>query len=112
MIRFGASCLTLDLYPSQWNHVYTDGSVWVDEGRAAYGVLIRYPDGSASEICGTCREPQAEAHQTETSAIVTSLNLINTFVLAFPQRKRSVVIFTDCRKPLYYNSIEKYPHTI
>ena len=57
MIRFGASCLTLDLYPSQWNHVYTDGSVWVDEGRAAYGVLIRYPDGSATEIYGACREP-------------------------------------------------------
>ena len=110
MIRFEASCLTLDLYPNQWIHVYTDGSVWVDKMRAAYGVLMRYPDGSASEICGTCREPVAR--QAETSAIVTSLNLINTFFVAFPQRKRSVVIFTDCRKPLYYNSFEKYPHTI
>ena len=111
MIRFGASCLTLDLYPSQWIHVYTDGSVWVDKSRAKYGVMIRYPDESASEKSGACREPVA--YQAEKSAIiVTLLNFINTFFLAFPQRKRSVVIFTDCKKALYYNSFEKYPHTI
>ena len=68
--------------------MYTDGSVWVDKSRAGYGVMIRYPDESASEKSGACREPVA--YQAEKSAIVTSLNFHNTFFLAFPQRKWTI----------------------
>ena len=97
MIRFEASCLTLDLYPNQWIHVYTDGSVWVDKMRAAYGVLIRYPDGSATEISGACREPVFISGRKISNSDIAELS--QYFLPCIPSKKMD-------------NSIEKYPHTI
>ena len=45
-----ASLLTIDKFPDDWIHVYTDGSATRETRKAGYGVYIQYPDGSSDEL--------------------------------------------------------------
>ena len=41
---------TIDSYPKDWIHTYTDGSAFKATINAGYGATVNYPDGSKNEI--------------------------------------------------------------
>ena len=94
-----ASLETIDSYSDQWIHVYTDGSAFRGTSKAGYGVLIHYPDGSSGELSGACGE-NASNYVAEIAAIETALDYIKNFFDTFPERKQSIVIFTDSMSAL------------
>ena len=81
-------------YPSDWIHVYTDGSALKGVVNAGYGARIEYPDGTCEEIfnpCGAlCSNFEAEA-----LAIEVSLHQIRQNSTLHEDRKQKIVIFTD-----------------
>ena len=49
-----ASLRTIDSYPDDWIHVYTDGSATRGAGKAGYGIYMEYSDGSFSKHNKAC----------------------------------------------------------
>ena len=41
---------TIDTYPKEWIHIYTDGSASQGTTNAGYGSLVQFPDGSSSDL--------------------------------------------------------------
>ena len=94
-----ASLLTIDKFPDDWIHVYTDGSATRETRKAGYGVYIRYPDGSSeelSEACGT----NSSNYDAEIAAIENTLIFLKTQMQTFPLKKKNIVIFTDAMSAL------------
>ena len=49
-----ASLLTIDKFPDDWIHVYTDGSATKATTRAGYGIYMELPDGNSHEVSEAC----------------------------------------------------------
>ena len=45
---------TIDSYPKDWIHTYTDGSAFKATINAGYGATVNYPDGTKNEIFSSC----------------------------------------------------------
>ena len=45
---------TINDYPDEWIHIYTDGSATKGTSNAGYGSRMEFPDGSCKEIFDSC----------------------------------------------------------
>ena len=45
---------TIDQYPKEWIHIYTDGSAFKATVNAGYGAIIHHPKGEKEEIYSPC----------------------------------------------------------
>ena len=74
-----AALETIDSYPSDWIHAYTDGSAFKATVNAGSGAIITYPDQTTKEIfnpCGAfCSNYVAEQEAIDSTITVIS----NTF---------------------------------
>ena len=94
-----ASLLTIDKFPDEWIHVYTDGSATKSSNRAGYGVYIRYPDGSSDEISNACGINSSN-YDAEVTAIENSLILLKAKMQTTTVVAKNIVIFTDAMSAL------------
>ena len=89
-----ASLRTIDSYPDDWIHVYTDGSATRGAGKAGYGIYMEYSDGSFSEHYKACGKNSSN-YDAEVEAIGTALELLKMQMMPMKQVKHNIVIFTD-----------------
>ena len=90
---------TIDKYPDEWIHIYTDGSASEGTANAGYGSRIQFPDQTWEELfdsCGTfCSNYEAEAKAIETSLLLVS----NVFTQNIKERS-NIVFFSDAKSVL------------
>lgn len=101
-----ASLLTIDKFPDDWIHVYTDGSATKTTNRAGYGIYMELPDGSSHEVSEACGENSSN-YDAEIAAIGNTLGLLKTSMQTFPTVRNNIVIFTDAMSAL--QSLEEDP---
>lgn len=90
---------TIDSYPEEWIHVYTDGSSFKGTINAGYGARIEYADKSWSEIhspCGVfCSNFEAEALDIE-----AAMHQIQQDLTVRPEKVENIVVFSDSKSVL------------
>ena len=94
-----SSLKTIDAYPEEWIHVYTDGSAFKANTKAGYGVHIRDPDGSIEDIFDACGE-FCSNYETEIIALETAVYHLKTVLEVQPSKAQHFVIFTDSMSAL------------
>ena len=94
-ISLKASALeTIDQYPKEWIHIYTDGSAFKATVNAGYGATINYPNGDKDKIHSPCGS-FCSNFVAEREAITEVLkHVTNTFDRTRDEIK-DIVIFTD-----------------
>ena len=89
-----ASQRTIEAYPDEWIHVYTDGSAFKATVKAGYGVYIQYPNGTSDKLFDACGEICSN-YEAEITALEAALYHLKTVFDVFPSRAQHIVIFTD-----------------
>ena len=85
---------TIDSYPKDWVHAYTDGSAFKATVNAGSGAIITYPDKETKEIsipCGTF----CSNYVAEQEAINNTITDIKSKFDTSPETATNIVIFTD-----------------
>ena len=94
---------TIQEYPDNWIHIYTDGSAMKGTVNAGFGAKIEYPDKSIDEIsspCGAfCSNFEAEALAMKTAISKIPNN---------PNKLQNIVLFTDSKSVLEALKHETY----
>ena len=84
---------TIDSYPKEWLHVYTDGSAFKATVNAGYGAILYHPDGTEAKIydaCGSFNSNFVAEKEAITHAVKHINNMFDT-----NGDPMSIVIFTD-----------------
>ena len=72
---------TIDQYPDDWVHIYTDGSATSGTRNAGYGARVHYPDKTLEELSGPgcvyCTNYEAEATAMEKALLTVSDEFCN-----------------------------------
>ena len=90
---------TIDQYPDDMVHIYTDGSATSGIKDAGYGVRIQLPDKSCKELSGPCGR-FCSNYEAEAAAIESALTEMDRIYSDYPERKEGIVIFTDAMSVL------------
>jgi hypothetical protein len=90
-----ASQRTIDAYPQEWIHVYTDGSAFKATIKAGYGAYIQYPDRSSEELFGACGEICSN-YEAEIHAIEAALYHLKTVFDVFPSKAQNIFSQIQC----------------
>ena len=85
---------TIDKYPDDWIHVYTDGSATGGTFNAGYGARIQYPNQHCIEIFDSLGKHKSN-FEAEATAINESLKSINIYFNEPESTKTNIVIFSD-----------------
>ena len=85
---------TIDSYPKDWAHVYTDGSAFKATVNAGSGAIIYYPDKTTEEIMNPCGA-FCSNYAAEQQAIDSATTHLNHRFDSVPGSTTNVVIFTD-----------------
>ena len=89
---------TIEKYPEEWTHVYTDGSAEEATKNAGWGVWIKSPDGRTEELFNACGANSTN-YDAEVLAIQNAIDhLHQKFENSTPAT--DVVIFTDAKSAL------------
>ena len=90
---------TIQSYPDEWIHIYTDGSATNGTKNAGLGIRVEFADKTLKEIsnpCGVlCSNFDAEA-----KAIETALQYIRETFENVKEKCGNIVIFSDCKSVL------------
>ena len=90
---------TIQSYPDEWIHIYTDGSATNGTKNAGLGIRVEMADKTIKEIsnpCGVlCSNFDAEA-----KAIETALQYIRDTFENAKEKCNNIVIFSDCKSVL------------
>ena len=90
---------TIDSYPKDWLHVYTDGSAFKATINAGYGAVLCHPDGRETELFNSCGS-FCSNYVAEKEAITQSITHIHEMFDENPDDIRNIVIFTDSQSAL------------
>ena len=63
---------TVDGYPEDWIHIYSDGSATGGITNAGYGSLIQLPDGTVKELYHSCGKHSSN-YEAEANSIIESI---------------------------------------
>ena len=85
---------TIDQYPKEWIHIYTDGSAFKATVNAGYGAIIHHPKGEKEEIYSPCGS-FCSNFVAEKEAIIEALKHVTNSFEKAPNKVKDVVIFTD-----------------
>ena len=90
---------TIDTYPEEWIHIYTDGSATNGTTNAGFGSHIQLPDGTTRELYNSCGKYSSN-YEAETTAIIASLQFVARSFEQQPTQKANIVIFSDAKSVL------------
>ena len=90
---------TIDTYPKEWIHIYTDGSASQGTTNAGYGSLVQFPDGSRSDLHNSCGK-FCSNYEAEATAISKSINFVAALFENSSIPKTDLVIFSDAKSVL------------
>ena len=90
---------TIDAYPEEWIHIYTDGSATNGTTNAGYGSRVQLPDGTTRELYNSCGKYSSN-FEAEATAIIASLQFITDYFEEQPTQKKYLVIFSDAKSVL------------
>ena len=90
---------TIDSYPTNAVHVYTDGSAFRKTKNAGFGTLLRYPDGSSFEYSDSCGK-ECSNYEAEVLAISTSIQIAHQQFDLNEKPPMTIVIFSDSKSTL------------
>ena len=94
-----AALRTIDKYPDDWVHIYTDGSATSGTRNAGYGARVHYPDKTLKELSGPCGV-YCNNYEAEATAMEKSLTTVSDVFHGFTEKKGNIVIFTDAMSVL------------
>ena len=100
---------TIDQYPENWIHAYTDGSAFKATTKAGYGTYIQHSDGTTDELSSACGE-KCSNYEAEIAAVETALYHLRSIFSIFPSKINNIVIFTDSKSLLQV--LHHNPHNI
>ena len=89
-----SSLETIDAYPKDWIHSYTDGSAFKATINAGYGAVIYFPNGTKEEILHPCGSVCSN-YIAEQLAIHSAITHIHHTFDTNPSCITNTVIFTD-----------------
>ena len=81
---------TIDNYPTEWIHIYSDGSATEGTTNAGYGSLIQFPDGTSKELHDSCGKFSTN-YEAEAVAINRSIHLVSSIFEHSPEKKTKLV---------------------
>ena len=90
---------TIDTYPKEWIHIYTDGSASQGTTNAGYGSLVLFPDGSTSNLYNSCGKFSSN-YEAEATAINESINYVAALFENNSTPQTDLVIFSDAKSVL------------
>ena len=102
---------TIQSYPDNCIHVYTDGSAFKGTVNAGYGVRIEYPDKSLEEISNPCGA-HCSNFEAEAIAINTAIKTIKEKFTENPNLQTKIVIFSDAKSVLQALNSERYSSNV
>ena len=85
---------TIETYPRDWIHSYTDGSAFKATINAGYGAVIYYPNGTKEELLYPCGSVCSN-YIAEQLAIHSALTHLHSRFDTNPSSITNAVIFTD-----------------
>ena len=91
---------TIDQYPPNWIHIYTDGSAHKGTSNAGYGAIINFPDKSKEEVFNPCGRTRSNV-EAEALAMEASVRLLSSTFTLCPSKTQHAVIFTDSKSVLH-----------
>jgi ribonuclease HI len=94
-----ASQRTIDAYPDDWIHVYTNKSAVKATIKSGYGIYIEYPDRTSDELVDPCGEIGSN-YQAEITALEFALYRLKSIIDMSPSKAQNIVIFTDSMSTL------------
>ena len=90
---------TIDKYPEDCIHVYTDGSAFKGTKNAGYGSRMQHPDKTCEEIFDSCGADRSN-YEAEAKAIDASLCNISKHFTEGTKAKKDIVVFSDAKSVL------------
>ena len=90
---------TIDQYPDEIVHIYTDGSASCGTRDAGFGVHIQFPNKSCTEFFGPCGK-FCTNYEAEAAAIETALSEMDKIYSENQEIRTDIVIFTDAMSVL------------
>ena len=90
---------TIEQYPENWIHIYTDGSAFKGTVNAGYGARIQYPDRTSEELFDSCGA-QRSNFEAEAEAIDASLQNITKHFRDKTKTPNDIIIFSDAKSVL------------
>ena len=85
---------TIDKFPDDWVHIYTDGSATSGTRNAGYGARVIFPDKTLKELSGPCGV-YCTNYEAESIAMERALLTVSDAFHDFTDKKSNIVIFTD-----------------
>ena len=89
-----AALRTIDTFPDDWVHIYTDGSATSGTRNAGYGARVHYPDKTLKELSGPCGV-YCTNYEAEATAMEKALLAVSDHFCNYTEKKSNIVIFTD-----------------
>ena len=90
---------TIGEYPTEWIHIYSDGSATEGTTNAGYGSFMQFPDGTFQELFDSCGKFSTN-YEAEAIAIIQSIHLVSSIFEHSPEKKTNLVVFSDARSVL------------
>ena len=90
---------TIDNYPTEWIHVYSDGSATNGTTNAGYGSIIQLPDGTSRELFDSCGKYSSN-YEAEAIAITKSIHFVTSIYEQSPETRTDLVVFSDAKSVL------------
>ena len=90
---------TINNYPTDWIHVYSDGSATDGTTNAGYGSLIQLPDGTSRELFDSCGKYSSN-YEAEAIAITKSIHFVASIFDQAPDTRTDLVVFSDAKSVL------------
>ena len=90
---------TIDSYPDEWIHIYTDGSAFKGTMNAGYGARVQFPDQTREELFESCGAHSSN-YEAEAKAIDASLHHISNIFQQKVKQSNNIVIFSDAKSVL------------
>jgi len=97
---------TIEQYPENWIHIYTDGSAFKGTVNAGYGSRIQYPDQTSEELFDSCGA-QRSNFEAEAEAIDASLQNISKHFRDKTKIPNSI-FFSDAKSVLQSLKVENW----
>ena len=90
---------TIDKFPDDWIHIYTDGSATSGTRNAGYGARIIFPDKTLTDLSGPCGV-YCTNYDAESIAMEKALLTVSDTFNDFADKRSNIIIFTDAMSVL------------
>ena len=90
---------TINNYPDDYIHIYTDGSATNGTSNAGCGSLVQFPDGTNTKNFSPCGK-FCSNFEAEAVAMTEALNCIDELFTNNRKDRKNVVVFTDAKSVL------------